>query len=557
MLQDYPMNKKIRVLLLATLLPVLLVAQEKVDLTVVNRIRTEATQNSKVMDHLFYLTDVFGPRLSDSPNYLKAADWAIKTLKSWGVDDARLEKWGTFGRSWSYDRFEVEMLEPQETPLLGVPLAWSPSTAGPAAGEAVLARIRNMDDAEKFRGKLKGKFVLTDAPRDLRLHTDPDARRYTDSDLEKMASAPMPTQPSGGSPPAAQPQQQPAAGTPPAGAPGPGLRDPAARDQYRQMRSKLYQFYKDEGVLAVVTPGLMRGDDGTIFSGPAGSREIDAPQPPVSIALAPEHYNRIARLLDHQIPVKLSLNLRAQFLDNSPDGVNVIADIPGGTKGDELVLIGAHLDSWHTATGATDNAAGCAVMLEVVRILTALNLKMDRTVRIALWDAEEQGLLGSRGYVKLHYGERGDAQFKPEYQKLSVYFNYDNGSGKIRGIYLQGNAATRPIFDAWLEPFKDMGASTTTLRNTSGTDHQSFDAIGLPAFQFIQDPLDYFTRTHHTNMDTYERIQKDDLAQSAAIIASFVYDAATRPEMMPRKPLPPAPQPPPQTQLQPQPEKKN
>ena len=280
------------------------------------------------------------------------------------------------------------------------------------------------------------------------------------------------------------------------------------------------------------------GDDGTIFAAGGGSREARDPLPPPMVALAAEHYNRLVRLLDKGVPVKLELEVRAQVEQDNAPGFNVIAELPGGSKKDEMVMLGAHLDSWQAGTGAADNGAGCAVVLEAMRILTALKLKMDRTVRIALWDAEEEGLIGSREYVKAHFADRETMELKPEHARLAGYFNFDNGSGKIRGVYLQGNDMLRPIFQAWLEPFKDMGAATVSIRNTGGTDHLSFDAVGLPGFQFIQDPLDYSTRTHHSNMDVYDHLQKSDLMEAAAIMASFVYNAATRPEMLPRKALP-------------------
>jgi carboxypeptidase Q len=506
------MKRRILFTFVALCLALALAAQERVDLTVINRIKAEAFQNSQVMDHAFELTEVFGPRVADSPNYMKAAEWAVKTLKGWGLDDARMEKWGVFGRSWSYSRFSAEMLEPQQTPLAGVPLAWSPATNGTISGEVILAPLRTAEDLEKYRGKLKGKIVMLDAPRELELHLQPDAQRYTDAELAEIALAPDPSRQRFG--------------------PRRGGRPPVARLD----RNRRNQFLKDEGALAAISEGF-RGDDGTIFTMPAGSRDMKDPLPPVSVALEAEHYNRIARLLAKNIPVRLELEVEARYYDDAP-GVNVIADLPGGARKDEIVMLGGHLDSWQAGTGATDNAAGCAVVMEAVRILKALDLKMDRTVRVALWDAEEEGLIGSREYVKAHFADRDTMQLKPEHAKLSGYFNFDNGSGKIRGVYLQGNDMMRPVFEAWLAPFRDLGATTVSIRNTGGTDHQSFDAVGLPGFQFIQDRLDYFTRTHHTNMDTYDRLQKGDLMQASAIIASFVYNAATRPEMLPRKPLP-------------------
>jgi carboxypeptidase Q len=291
-------------------------------------------------------------------------------------------------------------------------------------------------------------------------------------------------------------------------------------------------------VAVVVRLGGGQSSGGTVFGQAAGSRDPKDAVPPPTVALTPEHYNRVLRLLDAKIPVKLEFEIQAKFLDDRNDSVNVIGEIPGGRKRDEVVMIGAHLDSWHGATGATDNAAGCAVMIEALRILKTLNLPMDRTVRMALWSGEEQGILGSRAYVVEHFADRLDMKLKPEHAKLAGYFNVDNGSGKIRGVYLQGNDAMRPIFEAWFKPFQDLGAGTISIRNTTGTDHLSFDNVGLPGFQFIQDGLEYNSRTHHSNMDVYDRIQRADLSQMAAIVASFVYNAATRDEMLPRKPLP-------------------
>ena len=524
------MKKNLVALLAAVFVPLALLAEEKVDLSVVNKIKAEAFQNSKVMDHAFYLTDVYGPLLAGSQNYRNAAAWIVKTLNEWGIEDAKTEKWGTFGRSWTYSRFSAHLLEPQQLPLLGVPQAWSPGTEGPVSGEVILAPIRTLEDAEKYKGKLKGKIVMTEQPRELQLHLTPDARRYTDAELAEMAKAPDPAPPSPGGP------MMPMMGPTPPGRRQAGPAPQFRMEDFRGMRNKLAQFLKDEGVLAVIQTGS-RGDDGTIFTSSAGSREPKDPIPAPTIALAGEHYNRIARLLEKKIPVRLEVDIKARYEDPS-DGLNVIANLPGGRKKDEFVMIGAHLDSWHAGTGATDNAAGSAVMMEVMRILKTLDLKMDRTVRLGLWDAEEQGLVGSRNYVTEHFADRDTMVLGAEYNKLSCYFNYDNGSGKIRGVYLQNNDMARPIFEAWLEPFKDLGATTVTIRNTSGTDHLSFDAVGLPAFQFIQDPLDYNSRTHHTNMDTYDRLQRGDLMQSSAVIASFVYHAATRPDLLPRKPQP-------------------
>jgi hypothetical protein len=522
------MNKK-RVLLsflsfpAALLLTPLLIGEEKVDLYAVHRIRTEALQNSKVMDHVFYFTDVCGPRLTGSPGFQKSADWTVKQLRQWGCKNVRFEKWGQFGRSWTFVRYTGHLIEPLPAPLIGFPLAWSPGTNGPLAGEPILAPmpLRGEPDFEKtlkkYKGKLRGKMVMIDAPRQLGLHSKPFSHRWTDSELAAEALAPDP-----------RPES-------PFASPIP--RKPPDSEEIRKRRKQRIEFLKKEGALMVITRGS-RGDNGTIFATYAGWREPNYPLPPPTVAIAVEHYNRIARLLNKKIPVRLEFDIQTRFHEDDLDGFNVIAEIPGQSKKDEVVMIGAHLDSWIAGTGATDNAAGSAVMLEVMRILKKLDLKMDRTVRLALWSAEEGGLFGSKAYVKQHFADPKTMALKPEHAKLAAYFNVDNGSGKIRGVFLQGNDMVRPIFQAWLEPFRDLGATTLTIRNTGGTDHLPFDAVGLPGFQFIQDRLEYQTVTHHSNMYFYDHVQGGDLMQASAIVASFVYHAATREEMLPRKSLP-------------------
>jgi Zn-dependent M28 family amino/carboxypeptidase len=316
---------------------------------------------------------------------------------------------------------------------------------------------------------------------------------------------------------------------------------PSVQDELRKRREALgikrTRFLLDEGVLAVLQDDR-RARDGIDFAEAAGSYDPKNPAAPPTFVVTSEQYNRIVRLLENKTPVQMQVNLKARISDTAADAYNLSAEIPGGSKKDQIVMVGAHFDSWHTGTGATDNAAGSAVMMEVVRILKALDLKMDRTVRIALWSGEEEGLLGSKAYVKEHFGDPRTMKLTAAHAKLSGYFNLDNGSGKIRGVYLQGNDAMRPLFEQWLEPFRDLGVSTITIRNTSGTDHLSYDAVGLPGFQFIQDPLDYMTVTHHSSMDTYDHAVPGDLMQAAAVIASVVYDAAMRPDMLPRKALP-------------------
>jgi hypothetical protein len=499
-----------------------LLAEERVDLDAVHKIRQEALQNSKVMDHIFYLTDVYGPRVTNSPGFFSAADWVVKQLTEWGVK-AHLEKWGPFGRGWTFTRFSANLIEPQYAPLIGFPLAYSPGTNGPVTGEVTIAVLAAETDFGKYKGKLRGKIVLVGTGRELQMSLQPLAVRRSDADLAALTQAPEPPQ----------------LGVRPPGAIAAGL--PGGRGgfgQNQRFQRALNKFLSDEGAAVVVRSGGGRSEGGTVFGQGAGSRDLKDPVPPPTVALTPEHYNRVARLLDHKVPVKLEFDIQARFLDDRNDSVNVIGDIEGGRKKDEVVMIGAHLDSWQGGTGATDNAAGSAVMIEVMRILKTLNLRLDRSVRLALWSGEEQGILGSRAYVAEHFAAREDMKLKPEHAKLAAYFNVDNGSGKIRGVNLQGNDMMRPVFEAWFKPLQDLGAGTIAIRGTGGTDHLSFDAVGLPGFQFIQDPLEYDTRTHHSNMDVYDRIQRADMMQMAAVVASFVYNAANRDEMLPRKPLP-------------------
>lgn len=514
--------------------PLLLIAEERPDLLMINRIKAEAFENSKVMDHAFYLTDVYGPRVANSPGYRAAADWAVKKLAEYGLVNTHLEKWD-FGRGWSFSKFYVAMTEPSYAPLIGFPLAWSAGTDGLISGEPVLAPLRTDADLDKWRGKLKGKLVMTDPPRELPMQLAANGHRYTDAELEKEASAPEPGASPfrTGDPAAVPPGTQPGVQAPPSIIPG---TQPVNLGELRRFRTKLQKFLTSEGVAAAIQIG--RGDGGTVFGQSSGTKEPKEPLSVPSIVLDAEHYNRIARLLARNIPVKLELEVKSSVQDSDLNSANVIGEIPGGRKKDEVVMIGAHLDSWQGGTGATDNAAGCAVAMEVMRILKTLNIKMDRTVRIALWGGEEAGLLGSKAYVKAHFADPAVMKVLPEHAKLDAYFNLDNGTGKIRGIYLQGLDMERPIFDAWMAPFRDLGATTVSIRNTGGTDHLSFAAVGLPGFQFIQDQMEYSTRTHHSNMDVYDRLQKGDLMQAAAIMASFVYHTAMRDEMLPRKPLP-------------------
>ena len=479
---------------------------EKLDLDAIYRIKEEGLQRSKVMEIESYLTDVYGPRLTGSPNIKEAADWAEKTMKEWGLANVKLETF-PFGRGWQNQRFVAHALTPRAYPIIAYPKAWTPGTKGPVTGEAVMAVITSEKDFDTYRGKLRGKFVLVSALRDVLPQFEAPASRYTDAELTDLA-------------------KQPAAGR------GRG-RGNAPDAAFVRKRT---QFWIDEGVAAVLD--ISRGDGGTLFVQSGGSRNASDPPSPPQVVLAVEHYGRIARTLDKHIPVTLQLDIDNKFYDDDLNAFNIVGELPGSDKADEVVMLGAHFDSWHTGTGATDNAAGSAIMMEAMRLLKTSGVKLRRTVRIGLWGAEEQGLIGSKEYVKAHYGDPATMQLKPEHAKFAGYFNVDNGTGAIRGVYLQGNEAVAPIFQAWMEPFKNLGMTTLAIRNTGGTDHLSYDAVGLPGFQFIPDEVEYDSRTHHSNMDTYERVQANDMMRNAVIVASFVYNAANRDEKLPRKPLP-------------------
>lgn len=502
--------------ILAVLLALPLAAQwpatEKLDLDAVYRIKDEGLSRSKVMEIESYLTDVYGPRLTGSPEIKEAADYAQRTLREWGVANVHLETW-PFGRGWQNQKMVANAVSPRSYPLIAYPKAWTPGTNGPVTAEAVIAVIDEEKDFDEFKGKLRGKFVLSMAMRDVQAHFEPQASRYTDAQLVELS-------------------KQPAAG-------GRGGRGNFGGAQ--AFNRKKAQFFIDEGVAVVLDAG--RGDGGTVFvQAPQGvSRDPKGPAQPPQVSLAAEHYGRIYRTLEKKIPVTLTMDVQNAFFDADQNGFNIVGELPGADRPDEIVMLGAHFDSWHTGTGATDNAAGSAIMMEALRILKTTGVKLGRTVRIGLWGGEEQGLLGSKAYVKEHFGDPETMQLKPDHAKLSGYFNVDNGTGAIRGVYLQGNEAIAPIFAQWMEPFRNMGMNTLTIRNTGGTDHLSYDAVGLPGFQFIQDEIEYSSRTHHSNQDVYERIQAQDMMRNAVIVATFVYNAANRDEKLPRKPLPKPP----------------
>jgi carboxypeptidase Q len=487
-------------------------APERVDFDALYRLKDEGLQRSQVMDTLWYLTDVHGPRLTNSPNIRAAATWAAKRLNEWGVTNVRQETWGPFGRGWANDKLVAHVVAPQPFPLIAFPRAWTPGTSGTITVDAVYALIDDENDFKDWMDKLKGKAVLVAATPEVRALFTAPGRRFTDQDLVDMQA------------------QQVNAGR---GRGGRGGNDPS-------FALKRAQFFAREGVAAMIEPGTGRNDHGAILVHNAPRQFRDAKEPATipQLIVASEHYNRLVRLLQKDIPVKIELDVQNRFLDDTEDSFNIIADLPGTDRRDEIVMLGAHFDSWHAGTGTTDNAAGVAAMMEAVRILRASGVQMRRTVRLGLWTGEEQGLLGSREYVKQQFGDPESMQLKPAHGRLSAYFNMDNGTGAIRGVYLQGNEAVRPLFTAWMDPLRNLGMTTLTIRNTGGTDHLAFDEVGLPGFQFIQDPVEYSAHSHHTNMDLYDRAQAEDLMKNSVIIASFVYHAANRDTLLPRKALP-------------------
>jgi carboxypeptidase Q len=529
-----------------TLLPVC--GAEDQQLEVIHRIKTEAFDNSKVMDTLSYLTDVYGPRLTGSPEFEQAANWAMSRLKDCGIANVHEEKWGPFGRSWSLESFKLEMTTPRYSHLVAAPLAWSEPTKGVQSGEAMLAAFKldsNFDIAkgretfehykQQWKGKLKGKIVLITDLDQPKPSERPLFRRYTDAELAEIAKSPEPAIKRNISVDQIKwPNDPEEANRYFASLPNSVVDQ--LLDQYFAFSHDVGRFFREEGALAVIR-GDNRAHNGLIFAEQAGSEKSSDPMAAPTFVVTQEQYSRMVRLIEKKQPVGLRFELKAKVSDHDVDGLNIIGEIPGTKKPDEVVMIGAHFDSWHSGTGATDNGAGSAVMLEVMRILRTLDLKMDRTVRIGLWSGEEQGLFGSKAYVKQHFADPKTMQLKPEHAKLDAYLNLDNGSGRIRGVYLEGNDAARPWFEGVFQPFHDLGVTTLTLKHTGGTDHLSFDDVGLPGFQFIQDPLDYGTVTHHSDMDTYSHAIPEDLMQASAVIATLVYDIANRDEMFPRKPL--------------------
>lgn len=516
-------------------------AKENLDLTMYARIREEGFKHSHVMEFADALTNGIGPRLTGSPNMKKANEWTRDTLTKVGLENAHLEDWGEFGMGWQQISTTAKMITPDTAPLWMQAAPWSPSTNGSVTGEAVLMNVSELKDLDQYKGKLKGKIVFFGAIRTTPDLDKPLFTRYTDAELKELETA------------------ETRAG-----------RDIVAllaqRRKVYELRSAALKLMAEEGVLAIITPsrdGGNGGGTGIIFDDNGANLAMSAQKPENAIKIPNgpmivENYNRIARLLEHKVPVTLEVNIETKFTGDHEHGFDTVAEIPGTDPKlkDQVVMVGGHLDSWISGTGATDNAAGSVVAMEAVRILKALGVKPRRTIRIALWSGEEQGLYGSQGYVKQHFGtfaepehpdppsvpsfmrSKGKLTTTKEWETLDAYYNLDNGTGKVRGVYTQENYAIAPIFAQWIAPLKDLGVTTITYRNTGGTDHLSFDAVGLPGFQYIQDDMDYETRTHHSNMDTFDRLHAADLQQAAVVEAIFLYNTSERDAMMPRKPFP-------------------
>ena len=501
---------------------------EKLDLSTIQKIRDEGMNRSKVMETAFYLTEVNGPRLQ-GPGYTKAANWTKNKLAEWGLQNSHLESWGDWGKGWQVERCYVAMTAPYYKNFIAVPRAWSGSTNKLQAADILFITDSDTNAVESYRSKLKGKVILIDQTYSISPSYQADANRFTDEELTQMSKE----TPGGG------------------GRGGRGGRqgqDSSMRNMMMSMRTrnafnqKMRKLAKQEGAVGILNT-TQTSKDGTLFvSGDYANAALGStPDDLADLSIAVEDYLTLCRLMKAGIPVKLEVDVKTKFFTDDIKGYNVVADIPGTDPKlkDEVVMLGAHLDSWHAATGATDNAAGSSIMMEAVRVLKTLGVKPRRTIRIALWSGEEQGLHGSKNYVAKHFVDQATNKLTKEGEQLSAYFNVDNGTGKIRGIYSQGNAEAVPIFTQWLTPLHDLGATTVAPRSSGSTDHVSFDRAGLSGFGFIQDRIEYNTRTHHTNMDTYDHLQADDLKQAATVVATFIYNAAMRDQKLPVKPAAP------------------
>jgi carboxypeptidase Q len=507
-------DMKFNILLVAALLSsTICLSQNKIDNDAIEKIKNEGFNNSQVERIAFQLIDKSGPRLTNSKGYETAANYAVNQLSEWGLTNASTEPWGEFGRGWEINKSYVAMTKPYYMPFIAVPKAWTESTKGEIVGKVIFLDIKSEEDFAEYKGKLKGAIIAIKPRGEQGPTFESDALRYTDAELKEME---VPN----GNKPRFTPEQI------------------LARTERRALSQNINAFLSEEGV-ALILKGT-NGRHGTLFTSSSRGYLKDTPIGVSELEIVPEFVNLMARLDSNGVGVEIEAEVKTTFNTSDLQGYNVVAEIPGSDRKlkSEVVMLGAHLDSWHGATGATDNAAGCIVMMEAVRILKASGLTPKRTIRIALWGGEEQGLHGSRNYVKNHFGDSETMILKEEQKKISAYYNIDNGTGRIRGIYLQGNESVRPIFEQWFTSFSDIIDNTTlTINNTGGTDHLGFDAIGIPGFQFIQDPIEYRSRTHHTNMDTYERLVIEDLKQMAVIVASFVYNTAQLDEKLPREPL--------------------
>ncbi|RMH94570.1 M20/M25/M40 family metallo-hydrolase [Lysobacter pythonis] len=506
-------------------------ARELVDVEMAARIRQEAFQRSRVMETLTRLTEDIGPRLTNSPAMSRANQWTMRQLRDWGLSNVHLDEVAGLGRGWEFSGVKVEMLSPRRLPLHALPKAWTPGTPGTVEGEAMALKLEKTADLEKYKGQLRGRILFLSDAREYKPGTEPDFHRHDEAGLAELQRFAIPKD-----------------------RPAPDRAAEVKRFRERAEFSRaLNRFLVEEGVLATVS--ISGWDNGIIRVGGGGSRKAGEPVGVPDLVMIAEHYNPVMRALERKEKVRLRLAVDARFTDTDDrSGYNTIAELPGGGRREEIVMLGAHLDSWHTGTGAADNAAGVAVMMEAIRILKAVGAQPRRTIRLGLWTGEEQGLLGSSDYVARHFARRpepadpaeqalpaslraptGPLARTRDHGRLSAYFNMDNGSGRIRGIYAQENLAAMPIFEAWLKPFNDVGASVVVSRNTGSTDHIPFDRVGLPGFQFVQDRLDYFTNVHHSHLDTYDHVQPEDLKQAAAVIAFFAWQAANREEKLPRK----------------------
>jgi hypothetical protein len=517
-------------------------APERIDHAAIARIRDEGLNRSQVMDHIGWLSDVYGPRLTGGPGIMQASDWAIRKFSEWGLSNPHRETFA-FGKGWSLVRFSAHLIEPQVQPLIGFPAAWTPGTNGTVTADVVRVQIDSDADFGRYRGQLSGKIVLTQPERPVPMLEGPVVHRMDAAAFAEAATVPVPRPPAAPARPAAQDDDE-------------DDDDRAGDRAARSLAARVARFFKAEGVVATFNRGSdavevsigsnlaarqQRTDGGTIFPAGSGPRGADAGTGVPGVTLAVEHYNRMVRLLARGLPVKVELHVDTKFHEETtPNGFNTIAEIPGTDPllRDEVVMLGAHLDSVAAATGATDNAAGSAAMMEAVRILQAIGVRPRRTIRIALWGAEEQGLLGSRAYVREHFADPATMALKPAHAKVAAYFNSDNGAGRVRGIWLQGNMAAGTVFEQWMKPLADLGVAAAGPRAVSSTDHTPFDAVGLPGFQFMVDRLEYNSRTHHSNMDVYDRVPRGDMVQHATVAAVFAYHAAMRDEPLPRKPLP-------------------